>query len=118
MRFDLGTDFRHNGLRPGSLVFIVVVDVVRSIQAEQQGDVRIRERFVQERPLVQQGTQTVQGTAMEHVDGTQHADKAFLHALVWVLSEHLDQVVELMECRSNVRRRRIGPSGHGASPLP
>ncbi len=82
------------------------------------GDVRIRECFVQERPLVQQGTQTVQGAAMEHVDGTEHADKAFLHALVGVPREHLDQLVKPMKCRSNVRTRRIGLFGHGDSPLP
>ncbi len=118
VRFDLGADLRHNGLSPGSLVLIIVLDVVGSIQAKQQGDMGIRQCLVQERPLVEEGAQALQCAAMEHVDGAQHRHQPFLHALVGMPSKHLNQVVELMQCRSNLRRRRIGSVGHGDSPLP
>ncbi len=67
MRFDFGPDLGDDGLHPGPLV--IAGTMLGSVQAEQQGDMRIRYRVVQERPRVEQGGEALQGLAVQNVDG-------------------------------------------------
>ncbi len=117
MRFDFGPDLGDDGLHPGPLV--IAGTMLGSVQAEQQGDMRIRYRVVQERPRVEQGGEALQGLAVQNVDGPQHFDDGMLDVLVRVLGEHLDEAVELTQRRGDLRRQPVGPLlGHGDSPLP
>jgi hypothetical protein len=66
VRFDVRTDLGHGGLRPRSLV---VVTVGRSVQAEQQGDMWIRQGLVEKRPGLEQLGDALQCPPVKDVHG-------------------------------------------------
>ncbi len=79
---------------------------------------RFRERLVQQPSSVEEGAEALQCSAVHDVDGAQDADDRILDALVGVVGEHLEQIVEHTQCIGDFRRQCSRLRGHGASPLP